>query len=86
MTDRTRIVGGPMDGRSVGDWDEYPDRIVFEYDCVRNPRAIDLIPAGLPLIGADRLIAEYDLDRGWNTYSFSGWTVQRIPPSPAPDS
>ena len=84
MSDTIKIIGGPMDGRTVGDWLLHPDRIVFEYDCVREPRTLELVSSELSLVGADRLIAEYDFDRDWNAYSFAGWKVQRAPPRPMP--
>jgi hypothetical protein len=80
MSENIKIVGGPLDGRKVGDWTDYPDRIVLEYDCVRNPAAVGLVSAELSIVGADRLIAEYDFDRDWKAYSFAGWTVHRVPP------
>jgi hypothetical protein len=83
MNDRIKIIGGPMDGLQVGDWDEYPDRIILEYDCVRKPNTLALVTPDLPFVGADRLFAEYNFDRGWNAYSFGGWRVQRTPPRSA---
>jgi hypothetical protein len=80
MSDHIKVIGGPLDGRAVGPWPSYPDRIVFEYDCVRNPAALQLVSLEISLDDAERLLAEYDFDHDWNVYSFAGWSVQRIPP------
>jgi hypothetical protein len=82
MSNAIRMIGGPMDGQSIGPWPAYPDHVIFEFDCARDPRWICLLSPQLSLMGADKLIAEYGFDRDWMAYSFAGWTVRRIPPVP----
>lgn len=81
MSDTIQIIGGPLDGRVVENWDKHPNRIVLEYDCIHDSRTLELVSAELSVIGADRLIAEYDFDSNWNAFSFAGWRVQRTPPA-----
>lgn len=80
MPDAIKMIGGPLDGCSVGPWELYPECMIVEYDCVRDPATLDLVSEQVHLEGAERLIAEYDLDRDWHAYTFAGWTIKRIPP------
>lgn len=79
MSEIIKMIGGPLDGHTVGPWEPYPERMVFEYECVRNPSAVNLVSGQVELEGAERLIAEYDFDDGWRAYTFAGWTVKRMP-------
>ena len=81
MSNAMRMIGGPMDGHTIGPWPACPDRVILEYDCARDPDAVRLLSPQLSVTGADRLIAEYGFDHDWMAYSFAGWTVRRIPPS-----
>lgn len=79
MEDGIKLIGGPLDGNSMGPWKLYPARMIFDYDCVKNPENLNLVSAEIHVEGAERLIAEYDFDDDWKAYTFAGWTIKRIP-------